>query len=126
MDPLEKPPVEYMSYNGLGRSAMIWGIPYMALLFIGSGSLLTAVLLALVYGPAGFLFLLLAAPVLIFLKMISATDGQALRILMLEAKWVAIKAMTGTARHFGGTLTIAPTSYGRQPKHVRRYFRNLP
>src|SRR5262252_6255192 len=122
MNDLEKSPVEYMSYNGLGRSAMIWGIPYMALLFIGAGSLLTAVLLALGYGPAGFLFLLLAAPMLIFLKIISATDDQALRILVLEAKWVAIKAMSGTARYFGGTLTIAPTSYGRRPKHVQRYF----
>ena len=118
----EKPPTKYISYNGLGRSPVIWGIPYMFILSIGSWALLGGMRCGLSFGPAGWLFAALAIPVLIFIKVISATDDKAVNILLLEIKWVLIKFFKGNAAHFGGTLTIAPTTYGRKFKYVKKYF----
>ena len=118
----EKPANEYISYNGLGRSPGIWGIPYMFLLFIGCTSLMLGMLCGLFFGPAGWLVAFLGAPVLIWIKIISATDDKAVNILILEVKWVLLKFISGNAKYFGGTLTISPITYGRKLKYVKRYF----
>ncbi len=55
----EQSPEEYISYNGLGRSPMIWGIPYMAGLAIMCLSLLGGLLLGTFVASWGWLFLLL-------------------------------------------------------------------
>lgn len=118
----EQPPVEYISYNGLGRSPMIWGIPYMAGLAIVSGSLLVGMLLGTHVGDFGWLFTLIAIPLLIFIKILCTNDDKAINVLMLELKWTLIKKLSGNSAIHGGTLAIAPTSYGRKQKHVKRYF----
>ncbi len=118
----EVKPVEYLSYNGLGRSPVIWGVPYMFILFVGSGALLFGMLCGLMFGPLGWLTGLIALPVLIFVKIISATDDKAINILMIEIKWMLLKVLSGTAKFFGGLLTLAPTTYGRRRKNVKRYF----
>ena len=123
MQPDEQPPVEYVSYNGLGRSPTIWGIPYMFGLFLAAGSLMVAMLCGLFFGPAGWLVFFLAVPILLFVKVVSATDDRALSILRLELKWTLLKLLGGNSKYYGGTLTITPTTYGRRSKDVQRYFK---
>lgn len=122
MEQDEQPPVEYVSYNGLGRSPGIWGVPYMAGLGIMCVSLLGGLLLGTFVGPAGWLFVLIGVPIVLFVKMICTNDDKAVGILFLEAKWVLIKAVSGNAKYHGGTMTIAPTTYGRRLKDAKRYF----
>jgi type IV secretion system protein VirB3 len=119
----EQEPEKYISYNGLGRSPVLWGIPYMWFLFIGAGSMLGGMLCGAKFGPLGWLFAMLSIPVLLFIKMISETDDRAVNILLIEMKWVLIKFFSGSSHYFGGTLTIAPTTYGRRIKNVKRYFK---
>lgn len=119
----EQPPVEYISYNGLGRSPMIWGIPYMAGLAITCTSLLGGMLLGTFVSTLGWLFALVAVPVFIFVKMLCTNDDKAIQILMLEIKWKIIRTLSGNANFHGGTMLIAPTSYARKPSHVKRYFK---
>ncbi|MRD49386.1 hypothetical protein GHT07_19085 [Caenimonas koreensis DSM 17982] len=118
----EKQPVEYISYNGLGRSPMIWGIPYMVGLAIMCVSLLGGMLLGTFVGGLGWLFALVGIPLALFAKMLCTNDDKAIQILLLEVKWSLIKAVSGNSALHGGTLAIAPTTYGRKLKNVKRYF----
>lgn len=118
----EQPPKEYVSYNGLARRPMLWGIPYMAGLAIMCISLLGGLFLGTFVGGAGWLFVLCGIPIALFVKSLCQNDDRAIDILLLEIKWILIKKFSGNAKFYGGTLTIAPTTYGRKPKHVKRYF----
>ena len=118
----EHPPVEYISYNGLGRSPMIWGIPFMAGLAIMCLSLLGGLLLGTFIGGLGWLFALIGVPIALFVKMLCTNDDKAIQILILEIKWSILKTLSGNAKYHGGTMTIAPTTYGRKQKNVKRYF----
>jgi type IV secretion system protein VirB3 len=124
MDTDETPPQEFISYNGLGRSPTIWGIPYMFGLFFCCGALVVAMVCGLTFGPLGWLVGALAIPVLFYVKLISETDDKAIRLVAIEMKWFLIKFFRGNAKYFGGTMTIAPISYGRKFKYVKRYFEN--
>ena len=117
----EQPPEEYISYNGLGRSPMIWGIPYMVGLAIMCLSLLGGLLLGTFVGGLGWLFALIGVPIALFVKMLCTNDDKAIQILMLEVKWSILKALSGNAKYHGGTMAIAPTTYGRKLQHVKRY-----
>lgn len=119
----EQPPEEYISYNGLGRSPMIWGIPYMVGLTIMCLSLLGGLLLGTFVGGLGWLFALIGVPIALFVKMLCTNDDKAIQILMLEVKWSILKALSGNAKYHGGTMAIAPTTYGRKLKNVKRYFK---
>lgn len=119
----EQPPEEYISYNGLGRSPMIWGIPYMVGLAIMCLSLLGGLLLGTFVGGLGWLFALIGVPIALSVKMLCANDDKAIQILMLEVKWSILKALSGNAKYHGGTMAIAPTTYGRKLKNVKRYFK---
>jgi type IV secretion system protein VirB3 len=118
----EHPPQEYMSFNGMGRSPMLWGIPYMAGLMIVSLSLLPAMALGTYVHGMGWSFALIAVPLLIFARSMCSTDDKALEMLGKELKWALIKAMSGNAKYHGGTLTLTPTSYGRKKVNVERNF----
>ena len=119
----EQPPEEYISYNGLGRSPMIWGIPYMVGLAIMCLSLLGGLLLGTFVGGLGWLFALIGVPIALFVKMLCTNDDKAIQILMLEVKWSILKALSGNATYHGGTRAIAPTPYGRKLTNVKRYFK---
>jgi type IV secretion system protein VirB3 len=119
----EQPPIEYISYNGLGRSPMIWGIPYMVGLAIMCFSLLGGLLLGTFVGGLGWLFALIGVPIALFVKMLCTNDDKAIQILMLEVKWSILKALSGNAKYHGGTMAIAPITYGRKFKNVKRYFK---
>lgn len=121
MDEYQEP--EYISYNALSRTPKVWGIPFMFFLMFGSSSLLVGMILGLIFGPLGWLIVLLVIPVFLYVKKICETDDQAMRILAIELKWFLIGKLTGNANYFGGTVTIAPNSYGRKLKNVKRYFK---
>lgn len=122
MDEEEKPVQEYMSFNGLNRNAMVWGVPFMPLLFIGSTVVLATVISAIKFGPPAGFFLLILIPIFAFLKLISITDDHAIDILVQEIYWVILKLVSGNAKFFGGTLTFSPIKYGRRSENVKRYF----
>ena len=116
----ERPPLEYMSFNGFGRSPMVYGVPYMFGLFILCASLLPALALGTFVHGAGWLFALLALPLVFFARNMCLTDDKALEILGKEIKWALIKRMGGNARLYGGTFTMSPVSYGRKKINVER------
>ncbi|CAE6846864.1 hypothetical protein R75461_07285 [Paraburkholderia nemoris] len=103
----------YSAYAGLGRTAMIWGIPLLAALGVFAASVMAALLGAAVLGPGGLLFAVPGVPVLVFFKEICANDDQALRILGLEVLCFLARANAGL---FGRTCTFAPMKYGRTLK----------
>ena len=102
---------------------MIWGIPYMVGLAIMCLSLLGGLLLGTFVGGLGWLFALIGVPIALFVKMLCTNDDKAIQILMLEVKWSILKALSGNAKYHGGTMAIAPTTYGRKLKNVKRYFK---
>lgn len=118
----EQAPLPYVSYNGLGRSPMIWGVPYMVGLAIVCTSLMAGLLCGTFVGRAGWLLSVIAIPLIIFVKVICTNDDKAVRILLLETKWTLIKKLSGNAKYHGGTLTISPVRYGRRITDVKRYF----
>ena len=120
----------YPGFNGLGRTAAIWGVPYMAMLVVVVASMFTGVLVAFFVGPGGLLFVFLGFPVLLWFKHICETDDQGLWIMWLQFRcrfyfWrLRIRARVNAARaapNFGNTSTLAPLRYGRQ----RRVFRDF-
>lgn len=119
----EKTPTKYISYNGMARKPMLWGIPYMTGLAILSGSLMGGMLMGIYVARIGWAFSLIGIPIAVFVKALCETDDRAIDILKLEVKWRFIKLIGGNSKYHGGTLTIAPTSYGRKLKHVKRYFK---
>jgi type IV secretion system protein VirB3 len=120
----------YPGFNGLGRTATIWGVPYMAMLVVVVASMFVGVLVAFVVGPGGLLFTFLGAPVLLWFRSVCETDDQGLRILLLEICcrfyfWrLRVHARLNASRaapRFGNTETLAPLRYGRQ----RRVYRDF-
>ena len=120
----------YPGFNGLGRTAAIWGVPYMAMLVVVVASMFTGVLVAFFVGPGGLLFVFLGFPVLLWFKHICETDDQGLWIMWLQFRcriyfWrLRIRARVNAARaapNFGNTSTLAPLRYGRQ----RRVFHDF-
>ena len=120
--PKDYQPKEYLSYNALSRRPMVWGVPYMAGLFITCVFLLGGVLLGTLYGPVGWLFTLIAIPVIYAVKMASIQDDRALEIILLQVKWSINKALGGNAHYYNGLLTIAPINYGRKQRYIKHYF----
>ncbi|KWE97908.1 VirB3 family type IV secretion system protein [Burkholderia ubonensis] len=112
---------KYSAYAGLGRVANWKGIPFMPLLLVAVGSVVTAFAGALILqSPGGLLFGALGIPVLLFFREICKTDDQALRILSLEIRCVLARR---NWLKFGKTLTLAPIRYGRRLAVYRRPFR---
>ena len=101
---------------------MVFGVPIAAGMVVGCSSLLLSLVLGMTLGVAGWLTGLAGIPVLIFIRVICESDDRAVEIFTLELKWALIKAMSGNSRFHGGTLGIAPTTYGRKAKDVKRYF----
>ena len=109
----------YPSYAGLGRTAMIWGVPLIPTLFVFAVAVFAALLGAATMGPGGLLFAVPSIPVFMFFKRICATDDQALRILWLEFLCFLDRSL---ARCFGNTYTLAPMQYGRRLANYKRPF----
>jgi type IV secretion system protein VirB3 len=111
----------YSAYSGLGRVAMIWGIPLMPALCAFVPVVLLTVIAAGIFGPGGLLGFSLLIPVLGVFKKLCETDEQALRIVALEVRcWLSRKM----ANVYGNTLTLGPIQLGRRLDVYRQQFRN--
>ncbi|WP_321899460.1 VirB3 family type IV secretion system protein [Paraburkholderia heleia] len=124
----------YPGFNGLGRTASIWGVPYMAMLVVVVCSMLIAMVAGFFLGPGSLAFVFLGGPVLLYFKNVCETDDQGLRIMWLEMRCriyflmqklrASINANRAAPR-FGNTLTLAPLRYGRQRKVYRDFLNPL-
>lgn len=111
--------IEYPTFNGLNRQAMIWGvplIPFMACVFVLMMLFMTTMTFL---GGKSLFILLLIIPIFIALKSISASDDQAFKIYQFEIKWFLYRRH---AELFNGTTTIVSTKYGRQLNDFQRFF----
>jgi type IV secretion system protein VirB3 len=125
----------YPGFNGLGRTASIWGVPYMAMLVVVVCSMFVGVIAGAFLGPGGLTFAFLGAPVLLYFKKVCETDDQGLRIMWLEMRcrfyflMHRLRAFINAKRaapRFGNTLTLAPLRYGRQRRVYRDFLKPLP
>ena len=116
----EQEEIVYASFNGLGRVATVYGVPYMVILSAFSICMLLSVVAALVFGLIGFAFALVIVPVFFYLRFLCATDDRAFTILLIECEWLAQKLFSGSSQYFGGSLVIFPIKYGRDD--AKRYF----
>ena len=102
---------------------MIFGVPYMPGLVLVCISLLSGMIISNMIGVGGWLFSLVAVPLVIFANIVCADDDKALTILALEVKWTFIKMIGGNSMFHGKTLTMSPISFGLKVKDVKRYFK---
>jgi type IV secretion system protein VirB3 len=119
----------YPGFNGLGRTATIWGVPYMAMLVVVVSSMFTGVLIAFVVGPGGLLFVFLGVPVLMYFKHVCETDDLGLELRSRFYFWILTLRARVNAGHaalrFGNTATLAPLRYGRQHRVYRDFFKPM-
>jgi type IV secretion system protein VirB3 len=113
----------YSSYAGLGRVAMIKGVPLMAALIVFGISVAVALIGANLFGPAGFLLSIPCLAPVIFIKQVCATDDQALHILVLEVRCFLGRS---NARMFGNTYTLSPLKYGYRLDMFKQTFERTP
>ena len=110
---------EQLTFNGMARQAMYFGVPLPALVVCGLlGIIPTFVAMAFLEGASLF-FMLLPIPTVMFLRTICANDDQAVRIYIYELKWFFRKK---NSRLFNGTLTILSTKFGRDISDYQRFF----
>jgi type IV secretion system protein VirB3 len=110
---------KYSSYNGMARSAMVWGIPLIPGLVVFTTFIIGALLLQVVIGSAGLFFAVLGIPILLYCKFLCETDDQAIRMLVLEV-WCYFQRRSSAG--FGKTYTLAPIKYGRKVDVYKRLF----
>lgn len=111
---------QYSSYNGLSRVPMIRGVPLLAGVVILLICLVVGFAGALMFGIGGILFAGIGIPIFFYIKKISETDDQALRITFLEL-WCRLTRRG--SRHYGNTYTLSPMQYGRRNHVYKRYFK---
>ncbi|WP_130305324.1 VirB3 family type IV secretion system protein [Advenella incenata] len=110
---------KFPTFNALGRSALVLGIPLMPLvLLVGLSLVVTMALLIFIHGKA-LLFLLIPLPVIVFMKTVSRNDDQALKVIGYELmSWFYRR----NAAFFNGTTTILATQFGRNLHDYQRFF----
>jgi type IV secretion system protein VirB3 len=113
----------YSPYAGLGRVAMIKGVPLMAGLIAFGIGVVVALTGAYLFGPAGFLLSIPCLAPVIFIKQVCATDDQALHILVLEVRCFLGRT---NARMFGNTYTLSPMKYGYRHDVFKQAFERTP
>lgn len=110
---------KYSSLNGLGRTAMIAGVPLIPVIIIVVGFVFLSFLLQIFFGAIAFLSIIFLIPIFIFLRQITATDDRALRIFWLEMLCVLKRKNYNI---FGNTLTFLASEYGANVKAIKSYF----
>lgn len=99
---------DFSSYNGLDRVPQFLGLPMSAFLILFSFTGLLMVIGITVFGFVGMFFVALGFPIFMFLKTITASDDQAIRILGFEIKFITKRNLY---KEFGNTLTFQSTKY---------------
>lgn len=115
---------QYASYNGMSRTPSLAGIPYIAGMSTGTGTILASALVASSVDGVTWVYpLIVGGAVLLFIKSICENDNEGLKIFLLELKWRVIKLGSDSKQH-GNTLTIHPIRYGRPRDASRKkYFK---
>lgn len=109
---------EYNTYAGLARQALVWGIPMLPMILIIGVLLIACMFMFPFFELRAFAILLLAIPLLWFLKSITAKDDQALRIVALEVYWWFQRRNMNI---FGNNFTITATKFGRERNDYLRF-----
>ena len=109
---------EYSTYDGMARQALVWGIPMLPMIFIIGVLVIACMFMFPFFELRSFAILLLAIPLLWFLKSITAKDDQALRIVALEVYWWIQRRNMNI---FGNNFTITATKFGRERSDYLRF-----
>lgn len=99
---------QFSSYNGLDRVPQFMGLPMSAFLVVFVITAILTVLAIVILGLVGFLFIVVGLPIFLFLQQITATDDQAIRVLLYELMFSSRRHLY---KEFGNTLTFHPTDY---------------
>ena len=110
---------ELPSYNGLSRAATVFGMPLVPVMATLGGLMFITMMVLPFLQAKAFLIMLLAVPLIAFIRQQTMQDDQALRIRALEVKWVLRRR---NFRMFGKTNTILGNKYGRQHEDYKRFF----
>ncbi|MCO6520574.1 MAG: VirB3 family type IV secretion system protein [Snodgrassella sp.] len=109
---------EHLTYSGLNRQVMLFGVPLTALAAcLLLTVLVTSLLMPFLEGKALFL-LLFPLPVIAFMHSICKNDDQALRIVFYECK---CSFRRRNVKLFNKTTTILSTKFGRQINDYQRF-----
>ncbi|RKV73849.1 MAG: hypothetical protein D8H97_26995 [Neisseria sp.] len=111
---------EYSTYDGLSRVAMVWGVPLIPGFIIVMVFMSATMFLLPFYELKAVGIFLLAIPCLVFLKILTKRDDQAIRILGLEIYWWFVRRKSNL---FGDTLTITATKFGRDRDDYIRFIK---
>lgn len=112
---------QFSSYNGLDRVALVAGIPLVPFILLGTVSVFISFIAQYFLGIIGFAFLILFLPIFLFVRQITATDDQALRILAIEIKFTLKRRLY---KEYGNTLTFLSSKYLRNEKRIKQDFEN--
>lgn len=114
--PLEQ--AQYPSFNALSRVAMVAGVPLVALIMVSLTCMVLGVIAASFIGVGGIFFAVIGVPILAYIRQISESDDQAMRITMFEVRcWLTRR----NAKLFGNTYTLSPMRYGRRKNVYKRH-----
>ncbi len=110
---------KFPTFNALGRSALVAGIPLIPLVMLSASTLvITMLLLTFLQGKALF-FLIIPLPVIFFMKTVSRNDDQALQVIGYELLCWFFRR---NATMFNGTTTFLATQFGRNIHDYQRFF----
>lgn len=112
---------EFSSLNGLGRPAMMFGVPLMVGLIIVAIAVALSFIAQVKYGMLGFLTILFFIPVILVIRQMTATDDHALRVLFFEVKFWFKKVFAGKKVYDGKFYIISSNNL----KHDIAYFRKF-
>jgi len=110
---------DFPTYGALSRAAMVFGIPFMAIVGVLLGSLGVVMALNKFVGTWAYLFLMVSVVILLVIKALCATDDQAMRILGFEVFWFTKKRNKVI---WGDNLVLLPIKYGRQNNEIKRIY----
>lgn len=113
---------DFPTYGGLSRSAMLFGVPLMALIAVMVGSLIVLMSLQKIFGIWSYLFLIVSCTILLVIKNICALDDQAMRILSFEIQWFFKKTNRAI---WGNNLVLLPIKYGRCENEIKRFYQSF-
>ena len=110
---------EFPTYNALGRTALVFGVPLMPFAVLVGGFLALTMFLFTFMGGQALFLMLLPVPLVLLMKTISKTDDQALFILGYELYCFFYRR---NARFFNRTNTILAIHYGKKLNDYQRFF----
>ena len=111
---------EYDTYDGLSRVVSVMGFPLVPSILFFFVFLFITMFAMRFFGLKALAILLLTVPLLLFLKIMTAHDDQAIRIIGIEIYWRLQRRNAGI---FGDTFTLLPTKFGNVRDDYYRFAR---